>query len=84
MRQTRISFCVVILTVVMMACSGCYLRNGLAIPGTKDEQRIRAVVHDPFPVTGIGIGIVDDSANTIPFPSLASGHRLRVVVPLVT
>ncbi len=48
---------VMLLVFIMVAASGCYLRNGLAIPGTKEVQRNRAVVHDPFPVVNVGPNI---------------------------
>lgn len=50
---TTVLFC----GLMLLMTSGCYLRNGLAIPGTKEQQRNRAVVHDPFPVTNVGPNI---------------------------
>ena len=52
--MTKLFSYFVIASFMVVSLSGCYLRNGLAVPGTKEQQRNRAVVHDPFPVANVG------------------------------
>ncbi len=54
---------------IILSLTGCYLRPDFRAPGTKDFQRSRAVIYDPFPDSNAG-------------PSIEGGRPLGYQRPL--
>lgn len=74
----RLNHSAILICILVLPLSGCYLRPNFGPPGTIGMQRSRAVLHDPFPSTELGPPIVGGRPRGFDNPQ-ASAENLQEV-----